>query len=113
MSRKIPVYDDDGRIVSRVNRTTNLDFWDGRNWTSGSAGHHMGITRLKDGRYVLIYISQWQGERDSAEIVSDEEALEAILRTGHEELLDEPRFHRLRELAESTLVEEDIGEEEE
>ena len=97
--------------MSRVNRTTNLDFWDGRGWTSGSAGHHMGMP-LKDGRYVLILL-QWQGERDSAEIVSDEEALEAILRTGHEELLDEPRFHRLRELAESTLVEEDMGEEEE
>lgn len=105
----INVYDGDDmdrEIVARVNYNTDLDYWDGNNHTSGSTGHHLGITKLRDGRFVLIHGTQWQGERDTARVVSNEEALQEILRTGHEELLEENKFSALKKLAETTLIQE-------
>jgi len=79
---KVPVYDK-GEVVARVEYNSNLDFWDGRNWTSGSTGRHLGYTRLKSGKFVLIHGTQWQGERASAEVVTPEEIVQAAARTGH------------------------------
>ena len=87
MSDLVPVYDN-GVCVARVQYNNALDFWNGSNWTSGSTGRHLGITRLKKTKqFVLIYGTQWQGERDYGEIVSDEEALQAILRSNNDALL--------------------------
>lgn len=102
---KVNVYSD-GKVVARVEYNSNLDHWDGSNWTSGSTGRHKGITRLKDGRFVLIHGTQWQGETDSAEVISAEEALQEILAADCDELLDEPRFAELKALREESLVEE-------
>ncbi|PAD72865.1 hypothetical protein [Paenibacillus campinasensis] len=85
-------------IIARVQYTSNLDYWDGGNWTNGGVGRHKGITKLRDGRYVIINGTQWQGERDYAYVVSDREALEAILSSGNEQLLKEGRFKSLRAL---------------
>jgi len=109
MASKVNVYEN-GNIVARVKYNQDLDFWDGNNLTSGSTGLHLGITKLRDGRYVLIYGTQWQGNRDQAEVVSDREALDAILRTGHEELLEEKKYAPLKELMEQELVEEEEEE---
>lgn len=79
---KVPVYDD-GKVVARVEYNANLDFWDGRNMTSGSTGRHLGYTRLKSGKFVLIRGTQWDGERDTAEVVTADELLQAAVRTGH------------------------------
>lgn len=68
-------YDLDGDVIARVRYNQNLDFWDGRNWQNGGMGRHKGITKLKDGRYVIIIGSDWQGERDYAYIVDADEAL--------------------------------------
>lgn len=107
----VPVYDNDNNIISRVNYNENLDYWDGSNWTCGSAERHLGITRLRDGRYVLIHGTQWQGESPTAEVVTDQEALNAILRTGHDEMLDnDPRFRPLKRLLGSDAAEDEIGE---
>jgi L-cysteine desulfidase len=94
----INVYED-GRIIARVNYNSNLDYWDGHNWTCGGVGYHKGITKLKSGKYVLIYGTQWEGERDYAEVISKEEALQEILRSGNESLLD--KFDDLKKLYES------------
>ena len=85
---KVNVYDEEGEIVARVGYNNALDIWDGGNWTSGATGRHLGITRLRDGRFVLIYGTQWEGERSEGEVVSDKEALDAILRAENEELLE-------------------------
>jgi len=106
----VNVYDGND-VVARVKRSTNLDYWDGSNWTCGSTGRHKGLTRLKDGRYVLIHSTQWQGEQDHAEIISAEEALQEVLKSGDTDLLEEKRFAELKELSESLLVEEDSEEE--
>jgi len=95
-----------GSVIARVEYNSRLDHWDGRNWSDGGLGTHLGITRLRDGRYVLIHGTQWEGERDWAEVVTDAEALKAILGSGNEHILDEPKFRSLRELAGQTLVPE-------
>lgn len=79
---KVPVYEGE-KVVARVEYNSNLDFWDGRNMSSGSIGRHLGYTRLKSGKFVLIHGTQWSGEKDSAEIVTVEELLQAAARTGH------------------------------
>jgi hypothetical protein len=102
---KVNVYDGD-KVVGRVEYNNNLDRWDGSNYTSGSTGRHKGITRLRDGRYVLIHGTQWQGEQDSAEVIGAEEALQEILQADCAELLEEARFAELKEIWAETLIEE-------
>lgn len=94
------------RVVARVRYNNLLDYWDGRNWTNGGTGMHKGITKLKDGRYVIIIGSQWQGAKDYGYIVTPEEALQEILRSGNTELLESERFAELKKLREESLVEE-------
>lgn len=86
---KVPVHDEYGDIVARVEYNSNLDYWDGNNWTCGETGRHLGLTRLKkSGQYVLIHGTQWQGERDSAEIISEREAYEHIVSSDNGRLFD-------------------------
>ncbi len=102
------------RVVARVRYNNLLDYWDGSNWTNGGTGMHKGITKLKDGRYVIIIGSQWQGARDYGYIVSPEEALQEILKSGNHDLLETKKFRELKELYEKELVaEEDDDLEEE
>lgn len=96
---RVNVYSND-TVVARVRYNADLDHWDGRNYTSGSTGRHLGITRLKTGEYVLIHGTQWQGERDTAEIVDAETALQEILKSGNAELLETKKFKDLKKLAE-------------
>ncbi|KAA9007350.1 hypothetical protein F4V43_02365 [Paenibacillus spiritus] len=106
---KVNVYDNtwrQGPVVARVEYNEYLDGWNGSNWSDGGLGTHLGITQLRDGRYVLIHGTQWDGQRDWAETVSDEEALDAILKSGNDRMLEGTRFRRLKELAEKTLVQE-------
>lgn len=99
---KVNVYEN-GKIIARVAYNHNLDHWDGHNWTSGGVGLHLGLTQLKDGRFALIHGTQWQGQRDWAEIISKERAIQEILTSGDEELLDK---YGLRKEAEKQLIEE-------
>ena len=100
----INVFDSNGNIIGRVDSNRNLDRWNGSNWTNGGTGRHKGITRLADGRYVLIHTTQWQGERDYAETITAEQALQEILAAGCEELLEQPKFAALKELWEQSLI---------
>lgn len=113
MTYKVPVYDEDQRIVAHVEYNSNLDYWDGRNNTCGSTGRHLGLTVLKDGRFVLIHGTQWQGERDHAEVVSADEALQAVLRTGSSELLESPRFKALKALYDERFADQELTDDEE
>ena len=88
----------DGRVIGRVEANTNLDYWDGNNLTNGGPGNHLGLTILKTGELFLIHTTQWQGEQEWAEIVSEDKALQAILRADATHLLEEPRFKKLKAL---------------
>ena len=100
----VNVYDEDRRIIAQVEYNNNLDYWDGSNYTCGSVGRHLGVTRLKDGQYVLIHGTQWQGEQDTAEIVSEDDAIQAILHSKNDDLLVE---YGLEEQAKKTLIAEE------
>lgn len=95
-----------GPVIARVQYNELLDYWNGSNLGNGGVGLHLGITQLRDGRYILIHGTQWEGERDWAEVVTDEEALQAILKSGNEQLLEQTRFRRLKELAAKKLIPE-------
>jgi hypothetical protein len=103
----VNVYDENGRVIAMVKANNNLDWWDGSNYTCGSTGRHKGLTRLKTGEYVLIHGTQWQGERDWAEIITPEQALQEILKSGNMELLEEERFSELKALYEKTIIQEE------
>lgn len=87
-----------GRVIGRVTASTNLDYWDGSNMCHGGLGRHLGLTIRKNGDLVLIHTSQWQGAQDYAEVVSEDEAMQAILRADALDLLEEPRFKKLKAL---------------
>ena len=106
-------YDLDGVVIARVRYNQDLDFWNGRNWQNGGMGRHKGITKLKDGRYVIIVGSDWQGERDYAYVVDADEALQEILKAQRLELLDTKKFAELKKLYEEQMVQEEEEEEEE
>ncbi len=107
---RVPVYENvdwQSNVIARVKYNTNLDHWDGHNWTDGGVGTHAGLTKLRDGRYVLIHGSQWEGSMDYGEIISATDALSRILASGNEELLETEKFAELRKLAEELPQEED------
>ena len=99
-------------VVARVRYNQDLDYWDGSNNTNGGTGMHKGFTKLKDGRYVIIIGSQWQGAKDYAYIVSAEEALQEILKSDNGQLLDTKKFVELKKLYEATMVAEDDDDDE-
>jgi hypothetical protein len=105
-SYRINVFEDEfhSKVVARVKYNADLDYWDGRNWTNGGVGRHLGITKLKDGSYVLIYGTQWQGEKDYGVIVPPEEALNEILKSNNTELLNQKRFEDLKALSEEMQI---------
>ncbi len=112
---RVNVYENEfmEEVVARVRYNQNLDFWDGRNFTCGSTGRHKGLTKLKDGRYVLIIGTDWQGERDYAYVVDADEALQEILKAQRLELLDTKKFAGLKKLYEEKyMIEDDELEEE-
>ena len=96
------------QIIARVRYNTDLDYWDGNNMGNGGTGMHKGITKLKDGRYVIIIGSQWEGAKDYAYVVSAEEALQEILKSHNEQLLETEKYAELKILREEMM----IGEEE-
>lgn len=110
---RINVYDNadyQDTIIARVRYNQDLDYWDGRNWTNGGVGMHKGITKLKDGRYVIIIGTQWQGAKDYGYIVTPDEALQEILKSGNAHLLETKKFKDLKILYEKSVVQEDEEE---
>lgn len=94
---KVNVMDED-MVVARVQYNTCLDFWDGRNWSCGSTARHKGLTRLRNGDYVLIRGTDWQGEKDYAYVISEKEALNEILKSNNMDLLKLKKYKELNEL---------------
>ena len=105
----IPVYEE-GQVIGRVKYTRNLDFWDGHNMTCGSTGRHLGITRLnKSKKFVLVHGTQWEGEQDSAEVISDKDAFQAIIGAGMDTLLNKwPDLKRFVEELDNDDDEEEV-----
>ena len=92
MENKIRLFNK-SKVVGLVEYTDNLDHWDGRNMTCGSSGRHLGIGRLINGGFYLCHGTQWQGERDYAEVIDETKARDVILEHNPDlwpEFFDEP-----------------------
>ena len=80
---KVVVYNNH-KPIGVVEHNTNLDVWDGTDFSNGGRGNHLGITKLKtpiDGKiFVLLYGSNWSDVDNYGVLVSDEEAKDAILK---------------------------------
>lgn len=94
----------DEKVIARVRMNRNLDYFDGRQYMNGGIGCHLGITRLKAGfyagRYVLIKTTDYKNEgiRDYGHLVSDERALQEILKSNNLRLLDMYKYKKLKEM---------------
>ena len=98
--------EDDLQVIARVQYNNNLDYWDGRNFQNGGLGLHKGLTKLKDGRYVIIKTSQWEGYKDKAYVISPHMALQEILKSYNHYLLDFKKFKELKDLYKNSGLEE-------
>jgi hypothetical protein len=84
--KKVPVFKH-AHAIGIVDYIDNLDRWDGRNFNSGRNGRHLGVGRCKKGWYVCNG-TQWQGERDNAQLISEEEAKQLCLNYNPEKYQD-------------------------
>lgn len=71
---------ENNEVIGVVDYTDNLDYWDGNNYTCGATGVHLGIGKLKDGRFYLCHGTQWAGQRDYAEVIDVDTAKEVVLK---------------------------------
>jgi len=97
------VKDGEGNNIAQVEYNDNLIKYEERFESEGfSTGiTTLGITKLKSGSYVLIELkADEEAECRSAKIVSDRAAFNAITDTGNDYMLDEPKYARLKVLAE-------------
>jgi len=84
---RINVYDERGNVVAQVKYNNNLS-------------EDKGLTKLKDKRYVLIYGPL--NDKSRGIIISPEQALYEILKSGKIELLKSKKFAELKALFDMT-----------
>ena len=75
---KVKLFDGE-EVIGLVEYTDNLDTWNGHDQQAGGVGHHLGIGRLKNGKYYVCHGTQWQGEQDYAEVISEKTAKKLVL----------------------------------
>jgi hypothetical protein len=56
---QITVYNSENEPIAPVQYNADLDYWDGRNFSNGGFGRHKGLTKLKNGQYVIINGTDW------------------------------------------------------
>jgi len=106
--QKVNVYDN-GKLVAEVDYNDNLGVFCNFDKENQSANRYMGITRLEDSRYVLIYGTDVHFENNEAWIISPEKALREILESRRKELLELPIFAELKELRKTMPREAERG----
>lgn len=92
---RITLTDGTGRWfdVEKAERWEEGRYFDGRNMISkatGSQWKHEALYRTSSGRWIIHWLSDYQGVADRWVEVSAEEAAEWLIRNGHE-----PRFSAL------------------
>jgi len=60
--------------VSTATLIASDEYWDGNNFEHG--GHNTFLYKTRGGAYFTVNMTQWQGEQDTLEPVSREEAIE-------------------------------------
>ena len=100
----VNVYNKQGELIATVKYNNNLDVWNGSNWQNGGNGRHLGLTKLEDGTYVLIHGTDWQSERDYAEVITSKKAYEYIMEYDPS-MLEWKAFKELKRFDEELLQE--------
>ena len=80
-------------VIARVKYNENLSF-----------DNRLGLTKLNDGRYVLIRGAFYENHNDYGEIISEREAFQLIMRYNHS-LLEEDKFKDLLKYKKELLYE--------
>lgn len=62
-------------VIEVEEQATCLDRWDGNNMSTGGRFEHAHVYKSIDDRYVLVLSSQWEGSRDRAAALGQEEFL--------------------------------------
>jgi len=97
MSEFVPVLDKNYCHVGEVNLNAGYAI-------SNNGWLYQRLTKISDGRYVLVCISYLCCDRNVAYIVTPSEALTLILESDHEELLDAEEFLDLEFQVRNSLV---------
>lgn len=79
----VVLYDEEGEVIGDVKYNNVLDMWDGDNYVNGGTGKHKGFGQLKDGRFYMIYGTQWQGQNSYAELTEAKDIVAEAIRTGN------------------------------
>ena len=103
----VNVYNSKGELIATVEYNNNLDVWNGSNWQNGGTGRHLGLTKLEDGTYVLIHGTDWQSERDYAEVITPKKAYELIMEYD-KKMLEWKAFKELKRFDEGLLKEVEL-----
>ena len=72
-------------------------YWDGSNFERN--GHNTFLYRTKGGAYFRVDLTQWQGERDTLEAISREDAMELYEQLPEKEIEYEEAFDAVVEEA--------------
>jgi hypothetical protein len=92
--KRVNLTDENGvRIASWFNAETAEYFkedtyFNGRNWISRATGdqfYHQGLYITSKKRFILNSWSNWQGSKETYEIISKEDAVEWLIRNGYYE----------------------------
>lgn len=101
--KKINVYED-GEIIENVSLSRNLDYWDNEYncMCNGDFDMHRGVTRLTDGRIVIIFSfsnNNYGGIiiEDYGMVITKEQAIEYIVESGQLHILNQNRFADLKQ----------------
>jgi hypothetical protein len=104
----IELYNEDWETIGDVEYNTLLDYWDGRNYVNGGTGRHKGFGQLEDGRFYLIFGTQWQGEKNYAKIATPEEIVKECIKSDNIDLLEQ--YPELLELYKTKFEKIEISE---
>lgn len=104
MTRMVNIYNSSNKVIGTVKYNNNLDTWNGGNYQNRGVGRHLGITKVSNGRYCLIFGTDWEGENDYAHLIPDEQAFQLIMKY-NQDLLDKDLFKELSRFKENLLTE--------
>lgn len=97
------VYNDNNKIIGQVKYNNNLDNFDGHVFSCGCFGRHKGLCKLKNGKFALIYGTDWFKESNYAQVISRIDAAQEIIKSGNIHLLQDIRFKELKPIVDNIL----------
>lgn len=97
------VYNDNNKIIGQVKYNNNLDNFDGHVFSCGCFGRHKGLCKLKNGKFALIYGTDWFKESNYAKIISPEDAAQEVIKSRNMKLLEDAKFRELKPIVDNIL----------